>query len=350
MDRILRTILHKPLQILFLLILPAAIGGAVVYVMPRQYQSTANLLALHSYDVLSATSVDATNLATPAETQVDVLTELLSTRSFELAVAQRAHLVTTLNAKALTSAQSRDDALATTVLQHSQAVALGYNLFSITFTNSNAQIAEQVVAAIISNYETVSNSIATEGQNLLTTYQAQLVQAQTTSQNASAAISAYTQAHSGEQQTTLQSDPQYQKLQVQAQQAQVNVQNLQSTITTLEQNIAAHGIGAASLFKVVDNPAANVNAVSRLKTLLLATGAGLIIGLLACILLVILAMSRDRAIYTVSDLRKVTIYPVVMEIPQLSSKTRSPIVNRGKPVELISHNGRSGKVSRSRIG
>jgi len=343
MDRVLRAIIHHPIQLLILILLPIAIGGAIAYRLPRQYSATATLLALHQYGSLTATSVDSSSLDTQAGTQVSALNELLQSRSFALDVAQEANLASTLTAEVNADPTSRDDAMVTDIAQHVIVQAQGSDLFTITYTGTNPQIAQRVVAAVLDHYQQVIKAtVATEGQKLLGTYQTQLAQAQKRTQLTAAAESDYTLAHPLLTDVELQQDPQYQHLQAQAQQAQQDLQNIQAGITTLEQDITTHAIVASSLYNVLDEPVVPNQPISRLKSLLLGTGVGLAVGVLAGALFIALIARRDRKVYSSDDLRKVTSYPVVMELPQLSPKTVSVIVMMRRRPGSLSSNGRSG--------
>ncbi len=341
MDRKLRTILQHPIQLLLLILLPIAIGGIVAYSLPHQYQATAMLWALHRYDTLTATAVDNTNLATPAETQVTALSELLQTRSFSLAVAQEAHLAETLKAQVRDNPQTRDDALVSDIAQYVQVQTLGYDLFTITYTNTHPQIAQQVVAAVIDNYGQQSQqTVAPEEQNLLKTYQTNVSLAQQYAQNAVAAEAQYTESHPKLTQLDLEHDPQYQQLHAQTQQRQLNLQYVEATLNALEQTITTHRVIATSLYKVLDPPSAP-KPVSRLKALLLGIGMGLAVAIVASALFIALAVRRDRGVYTSSDLQKVTSYPVVMELPCLSPKTMSILVKTWEQPDPLANDGRS---------
>jgi uncharacterized protein involved in exopolysaccharide biosynthesis len=345
MDRVLRAIIHHPIQLLVLILLPIAIGSVVAFSLPRQYSATATLLALHQYGSLTATSVDSANLDTQAGTQVTALNELLQSQSFALDVAQEANLASTLTAKVNADPISRNDAMVTDISQHVIAQAQGSDLFTITYTGTNPQITQRVVAAVLDHYQQVIQAtVASEGQKLLGTYQTQLAQAQQSAQLTAAAESDYTLAHPLLTGVALQQIPQYQHLQAQALQAQQNLQNIQVGITTLEQDITNHAIVAASLYKVLDGPLVPTQPVSRLKNLLLGTGAGVAVGILAGALFIALTVGRDRKVYSSAELRKVTSFPVVMELPQLSPKTVSVLVMmRRRPGHPLSSNGRPGK-------
>lgn len=319
------------------------IGGVVTYRLPRQYQATATLWALHKYDTLTATSIDYTNLDTPANTQATALTELVQSRTFSLAVAREALLAEMHGSQMGASLASQIPIVATQISQHTQVYAQGYDLFIISYTTTDPQLAQQVVAAVIDNYGQQSQLVvATDEQNLLNTYQTELNQANLDVQNAVAAQSQYFQSHSQLPYSQLQDDPIYQQLQAQTRQVQLNLQNIQASIDTLKQNIATHRIIAASLYKVLDQPVAPSQPVDRKRTILLGTAAGLALGLIASVLFIALMMGRDRRVYTSLDLHKVTTYPVVMELPFVSVETVSILVTTAEehPALLLKNNNR----------
>ena len=81
-------------------------------------------------------------------------------------------------------------------------------------------------------------------------------------------------------------------------------------------------------FRIVDQPVVARQPVSRLKLLLTAFATGLALALLACAVYVIILVRRDRVVYTVRDLQKITNVPVVMQLPSLSSEARASLLNR----------------------
>ena len=327
MDRVRRTISRHLLRLLLIVFLPLLIGVGVAYLLPRQYQATATLWALHNYNTLTATNLDASSLDTPAESQATALSEMLQTRSFALAVAQEAKLASSLGGDVT------DDALIAAVSQSAQVTAQAYDLFTIQYTSDDPVVAQQVVQAIIDQYnQEIKKTASAEGQNVLQPYQAQLAQAQQDAQNAQDAQTQYLAAHPQETPDQLQADPVYQQLHLQVQQTQQKVQALQNIINALEEQIASHTTIADGLYRVLDAPAVPTKSVSRVKTLLLGGGAGLLLGLIAATLLIVVLMRSDRKIYTRGDLREVTASPVVMELPLLSAKAVEVLVKTsGRP-------------------
>jgi len=326
-DRLRRTISRHRLQLLLVVFLPMLIGTGIAYLLPREYQATATLWALHNYNTLTATNIDANSLDTPAESQATALSEMLQTRSFALAVAQEAKLASSLGGDVT------DDTLISAVSQSAQVTAQAYDLFTIQYTSTDPVVAQRVVQAIIDQYnQEIKDTASAEGQNLLQPYQVQLTQAQQDAQNAQDTQNQYLAAHPQETPSQLQTDPAYQQLHLQVQQAQQKVQALQDIINALEQQIASHTTIANGLYRVLDAPTVPTKPALRTKTLLIGGATGLLLGLIAATLLTVLMMRSDRKIYTRGDLREVTATPVVMELPLLSGKAVEVIVKTsGQP-------------------
>lgn len=341
MDRVRRTLSRHLMQLLPVALLPVIIGTAIAYILPRQYQATATLWALHNYTTLTATNIDANALDTPAQSQATALGEMLQTRSFALAVAQESKLATSLSNRN-ESGPTLNDTLVSLVSQASQITAQGYDLFTVQFTDKNPALAQQVVQAIIDQYsQEVRNTATAEGQNILQPYQAQLVQAQKDAQSALDTQAQFLAAHPQLGQNQLQTDPTYQQLHLQVQQTQQKVQALQNIITVLEQQIADHTTIADGLYRVLDAPVVPNRPTSRTKTFLIGGGAGLVLGLLAGALLLVLLMRSDRKIYTRDDLHQVTTSPVVMELPLLSPKAVEVLVKTSGQPDPASTQNRS---------
>src|SRR5260370_26925821 len=101
-------------------------------------------------------------------------------------------------------------------------------------------------------------------------------------------------------------------------QAQSTLQEIENNITNLNQAMMNQATSTDNLFKVLDAPQVAHRPVSRLKLFLISGGGGLGVALLACALYIIILVRRDRGVYTLRDLQKVTALPVVMQIPDLA--------------------------------
>ncbi len=322
MRRTLEAFFRHLLPMLIPIVLFPLIGVGVAYVLvPKMYQSTASLWALHRYEVISPTGPESDLTATPAQTQATELEDLLQTRSFTLQVLAGIDLAPTLNlsSSVLNDPQQLQDALFLELAKNVVPTAVGYQLFTVSYTNRNPQIAQQVIQSVIQNYGTQGQRLSVEeGNNLLTAYQAQLKQAQLQEEQAVAAEEQYVSSHSRLSQAELAADPRYQQLDAATKQAQANVQNIQDQINTIQQSIGANSSGVNTLFQVVDPPQVPQLPQSRKTKFLMGGGIGLAIALLADAIYLIILVRRDRSIYSAYDLQGVVSIPVLMQLPTLT--------------------------------
>jgi hypothetical protein len=305
-----------------LIVLFPIVGVAVAYLMvPRTYQSTASVWALQRYFVIGSTGPESDLLSTPAQTQATALTELLQTRSFVDSVVKGIDLASTLglDSTVMNNPQQLEETLFTEISKHTVITPSAYDLFEISYINRNPHIAQQVVASIIANYGTqgLGLSIA-EGQNLLGSYQTQLANAQKSLNDAVTAEAQYARAHPNLNQAQLANDPQYTLLDNERLQAQSTVQNLHNTINTIQQAINTQGTQSGTLFQVIDAPQVPYLPVSRTKNYLIGGGAGLVVALLTCIIYLVIVVRRDHGVYSADDLQNVVVFPIIMQVPNLT--------------------------------
>lgn len=322
MLRILEVIFRKLLLFVALLLLLPLLGLVIGFLLPRSYQVTSNLWALRRYAVIGASGPEANLQATPADTQTTALTEFLHTRLFALTVAKSTNLasVMDLSSSVRNDPSQLDDALFTEVSTHVLVQSQGYNLFTVTYTNKNPQMAQKIVKAVIQGFDTQSQSFSTiEGQQLLQSYQTQLQQAQNDLDNAVQAETDYIRTHPGAVKSDLQADPQYAQLHAQTLQDQASVQNINTSITSLQQQIDLQGQDTNNFFKVIDDPQVPTQPVSRSKTVMTAAGVGLGIALVTILVYTIILVRRDRAVYSSRDLEALIPNQSVMELPRLTS-------------------------------
>ena len=328
MSRVLETIFRHPMQLLIMLIFPVVVGLAIAYVLPRSYQSSASLWALHRYEIIGATGPESDLQSTPSATQVAALSELLLSRDFTLAVAKSTDLASTLQLSS-TDPQIVDDALSQEITKHVIVTSRGNNLYEITYTNPNPHVAYQIVAAVIKEFQLQGEGFSVvEGEHLLQGYQTQLTQAKSAADSDAKTESQYLTDHPDLTKSGANplNDPQYALLDAKRLQSQATLQNLQTTIATISQEIATQSTGTGTFFQTLDQPLQPNVAVSRLKNLEVAGGVGAGIGLLACVLYILMLVRRDRALYTALDLQKLTGHPVLMQLPHLSRATIQAVI------------------------
>jgi uncharacterized protein involved in exopolysaccharide biosynthesis len=303
------------------------VSVAIIYTQPRSYQATAGLWALRRYEVIGATGVESDLASTPAQSQATALDELLQTNSFALDVANATSLPSTLSPSVAANPTARDAALVAEISKRIVVTPQGYSLFTISYQNRDPQLAQQVVEAVTTVFEQQSGTLSVDtGKQLLKSYQTQLAAAQQTAQAAEAAQAAYEARHPLLTPAALQNDPQYIVLQQATQQAQAAVQQLQSEIAALNQEIAAlQGGSSTSLFSVIDPPALPDRPVSRSKLLVLGGLIGLLGGLLASAVYLILGFRRDRTIYGPQDVACITDIPVIAQLLDVPSLALLPM-------------------------
>lgn len=318
MARTLETIFSRSWQLLLLPLLFLLVSLVIAYILPRSYQTTATLWALRRFEIIGMPETNSDLLSTPADTQATALSELLKARTFVLSVAKETDLASTLDANVRADPQLRDDALFDEISLHVTVLAQGSNLFEISYTNRDPQLAQQVVASVIHNYGLQSQRLSVVlDQNVLQNYQVQLTQAGEDENAAVAAESQYILTHSNVKRSDLLTDPKYALLHAQTQQAQSVVEDLQTRISFVEQAIAAHGTGVNGLFNVLDAPVESTHSVLRSKVYLIAGGIGLGVGIIACIMYIVILVRRDHAMYSALDVQRVTALPVLMQLPHL---------------------------------
>ena len=333
MTKALEIFFRRKWGLLILLVLPVVVGAAVAVKLPRQYQASAGLWALRRFEIIGATGPESDLTSTPAATQASTLQELLQSRSFALTVAYESDLPKQL-AAANPTTQGLQDALYAEISQHVLATPLGYNLFNVTYINTDPLVALQVVKAVVTQYGKQGGAQSTaEGEQLLISYQTQLKAAQQQAQQATQAATQYVTAHQLTP-TQAQVDPQYQLLVAQVNEANAVVGTIQNDINTVQQQLATLSKGSSGLYFLLDIPETPKHSVSRTRTLLLAGGIGLAAGLLAAIGYFLILVRLDQTVYSMVDVAAVTPYPVLIQIPQVPARSLPRIAGPGKKTEL----------------
>ena len=266
---------------------------------------------------------------TPSQTQATMLSDLLQTSTFAMSVVQGIDLAPTLGLNpATTDLQDLQTAIFNNISKNVKVESPGYNLFTVSYTNTNAQIAQQVVASIIKNFAIQTAAFANqEGKDLLANYNTQLQQAEQQQAQAITAEEQYVSANRNLSQTQLQADPEYQQLDAATKQAQATVQNLETAIANVQQTVANDGNGS-TLYEIVDAPRVPISYVSRLGSYLLGGGVGLVLALLVDVVYLVLIARRDHSIYSSYDVQSVAALPVLFQLPTFTSKSVSLLTER----------------------
>lgn len=333
MQRVLEIVFSRWIQLLALFSVPIVIAAGIVMTQPRQYEASTTLLAQRRYSVVGATGLEQDLSATPASTQTTAITEILQTKSFDMSVAKDANLANSYPASVRAHTDQLESAIFDDLSTHVVATAVGYQVVSITYENRSGAVAQAVVAAVVKEYGVFAAQFALgESQQLLLIYQSELQQAKDASGKATDAVANYLRTHPA---ASTSRDPFLAELEANASNAQQTVASIQNQIDSINNTVATLGVDTNTLFKVVDKPTASDQPVSRTKILLTGGAIGLAVGILFCILFVVVVLRRDRSIYSVTDLQKITEAPILMQIPQLSPLLLAQTVERLGPVEQI---------------
>lgn len=317
MTKVIEIFFRNKGKLVALLLLPILVSGVIVFLLPRSYQVTARLLALHRYATVSATGIESDLQSTEAMTQATALSGFLQTKSFDLAVAKDTDLAQHIGVSP-SDQENLDDALYAELSTHVSVTPTSQFVVVITYSNSNPVVAMQVVKAVITHYGETSAAYATaEGAQLLSSYEGQLTTAQQQADSATQKAATYLQTHNLTP-TTAAADPQYAALSAASDQANAALATVKTNINSINQQLASLESG---LYQVVDAPTVPTKPETRTKSLITGGGIGLTIGLLGCIGYLLILVRLDQSIYSSSDLPAITDYPVLVQIPRLPRRS-----------------------------
>ncbi|HEX9067133.1 MAG TPA: hypothetical protein VF807_00075 [Ktedonobacterales bacterium] len=325
MRRVLDFLTANLKKIVLVIVLLPLIAVGVSLLLPRSYQSVSTLWALRRYSVIGATGPESDLQSTPAMTQANALVDLLQTRSFDLDVARKANLAAALGSPL--GGKPDDDALVAEVSGKVKVLAVGANLYSISYANKKPNVAQALVQAVLDGYsvESVKLSIS-QAQHTLDVYKQQQASAQAVAQSASKAEAQYLGAHPELKGNGLLLDPQYTLLHAQSQQAAGALEAINTKIGALVSDMQTLGSDSSSLYTVVDAPSLPTRAQSRTTQLAIAGVAGLLVALIGVALYVTLGLRRDQSVHDAEELQSYLDIPVLVSIPhqlKVSAKQRA---------------------------
>jgi uncharacterized protein involved in exopolysaccharide biosynthesis len=319
MTKFLEILFRNKMRLAALLLLPVLVSGIVVFFLPRTYEATARLWANRRYTVIGATGPESDLQSTPSTTQATALTGFLQIEGFDLDVAKHTGLAKQMNIPA-SDTQRLNDALYAEISTHVNITGSSSNLVVITYSNKDPVVAMQVVKAVVDQYRDTSTLYATNvGNQLLASLQGQRDTAQNVLQSATQRATQYLSDHNlTADSVAAQNDPQYQTLASAVQQASTNLTNIENNYNGLAAQIAELN---QPLFLTVDAPTVPTQPESRVKSLMIGGGVGLVIGLLAAIGYFLILVRLDQSVYSSADLPVITDYPVLIQIQKLPRRS-----------------------------
>jgi len=279
-------------------------AGAYGVKLPHTYTSTSTLFCDAALSdpstLLEPTPVGDT---TPCQDKAGILTELLTTQSFNNNVAKR---VTHSN---------QVDALFADALAKTISVAVpGPNVLRVSAKSAEPSVAVATASAAVAEFSAEIDAVlqqrgeaqAKSDQSLYNTTGTELTQAQ-------AALNAYLQTNPGATDTQA---TQLQNALALAQQAHTQAE------TSYNQAVLSEASGSdPTAFHVIDPPSAPVAGATKKQLILVGMG-GLIGGLVVTILILVLVMATDRTVRDEKDLEPEL--DVVGTIPQFDDGVLSP--------------------------
>jgi hypothetical protein len=270
-------------------VLGALAAAFILFASSKSYKSTANLWIDTTPPAQSSVDADAsTPLAEPpANAEQGILTELLTTASFDASIAQGSLL-----GKSMGSPESiRKNA--PNLLGNGQVVATvaGAQVLQITYSGPSPAVAESVLGAVIAQLRDYSNRLIAQHDEAAVAYDNEQVKiAQTALATARNNVSAYQARHPG---VTQQSDPNYLSLVTAENNA---VTQLGQANSTLSQATGTGSSGGWSI-QVIDPPSQATSAALKKKKMVEVILGGALGGLLVSFLVVIAMTPAKKEVW-----------------------------------------------------
>jgi len=337
MVRLLETFFRHRLLLLgpVVLVLVGATGW--VFIQPPTYDSSVRLWVERQTLVPDPNS---NPYLTPAQEQAGVLTELVSTKYFDVKVGKRSPLAEAVRTSAATSqggirtrlmrllhlapepaplTQSQvDDQVYNTILASTLVIPTGPEIITVTFGSGNSVMAQQVAQAIVDQYmdETLTNQrVAADAA--VAFYTSQQKQSQADLSVADKAVDDYLLANPG--QRSANAIPDARMLQLRRDDDAAH-QRLQSVLDKLDQarlNRVALDQSGVNGMRVLDKAEVPTAPSSIKKVILQAVGVGLVLAVLILVVGVLAltwldsTIRRPQEVETILDLRPVGSVPRV---------------------------------------
>jgi uncharacterized protein involved in exopolysaccharide biosynthesis len=300
--RFLRTLMkHWYLYLVPVILLPIVL---TVYGFNKLtlYNSTALLWVDRPIVTASGTSGWNPYLS-PAQNEATDMQQLLASPSFVTGVVAMTDLAGRYDLNTDTGKTQADARLTSEVTIVPATV--GPNVLSITVSDKERHLAQQLVQALLTYYQKYYQAHRLDlDQQALQFYQSQLQTAGVAVGQDSARIQDYCRAHQDVCSSTTLDDPALNQLQYQLAQDQHAYTDIKSSINTITQDMQATDSSASQLFQVMDAPQVPTKTtLDKKKLLLVYTGGGLAAALALVAMIVFIRTQLDRKIYAEDDLR-----------------------------------------------
>jgi capsular polysaccharide biosynthesis protein len=310
-----RKLVEAAFRRFWFLVLPVLAAPAIVFLVVEHeitYESTATAWVSEASGLGSSPLTGRPSSSqdkTVAQRQVEVVADLLATRSFREAVATRAGLLADDTTPAARAAIVGD------LRERLAVVAAGPNLVTVTASGDDADMAQRLAAAFVAVYqERAATESAREAATILAYFETQVADAEADLAETSAAIAAYVATHPG---VLAAPDAEYQRLlALSAVQESLLARVLQSQ-KDAQLSAASISAMAESLFVVQDMPERPSAPVPvPLMTRAAYPAAAAFLGLFISAAFLWVAYRSDRTIRTAADVEALDV-AVLGAVPEL---------------------------------
>jgi uncharacterized protein involved in exopolysaccharide biosynthesis len=304
----------------WLALIPIGLGlvlaGGYALVQPRAFQTSASLWINSNTPGQNPNAGTSNQYVDPSTQQENILRELLTTRSFALAVGHDGPLGAYLakhsdaDVKGLAAepglgalfssgSKSLDDRITTELPTDVTLTAPGPQVVTITVKGPSASVAVGTTNTVIKEYTNqVVAALRASDQVAVSYYAQQLSLAQTTQQNAQQALATYQKDHPN----VAASDATLQQMQQATDLAEHNYGTQLQQYQQAQLNLA--NASNYSGFQVIDRPVTPSGPVSRLKNVITAGVGGLVIGLIIALLIISALSALDGTVRRPADIKR----------------------------------------------
>ena len=296
-----RKLVETAFRLWWLIPIPVLLVPILVFAAtrePARYTSQASVWVTRPDGVDPGTLARNSNpYLTPAQNQVRVLYDLLSTRTFRADVAVRAGLVEE------SAQQTTKEKVGSYYGQDLRFGAVGTNVMGIWASATTPEVAHTLATAVIEEYQERSSVEAERELGILREYYSgQLAPASATLELRQAALTEYLGLHPGAG-TNLSNQPEYNRLSDDVAQQQEIVNGLKSALQELDLRSASTLQGQQAVFNLVDEPSVPITPEPVSRTTQLGYPlAGAMLGVIIAGAIIYLAYRTDHSIRSHEDL------------------------------------------------
>jgi uncharacterized protein involved in exopolysaccharide biosynthesis len=319
---------YKWLILLPPILIPLIVGPIAVMNAPSYYETGAGIWVDRA-TYLPGTS-DFSSYISPAQNQINRISDVLRTRAFILDIASRTPYAE------IAKTPAGEEAFRQTFFRGFSMFPSGERVLTIRFRSSNPQLSVQIVNSFIEAFKDKLTADRMSQSEVATTfYEGRLKTAQDTLDKANEALRRYLAANprlttidpdrgaaaSGAARLGLPAsaiDPTMSDLLRQQELAQKDVESLKAALETARLDTAASIQGNEVGFQLVDAPQTPTRPTKERRKALVIPAAGVVVGAGLSAALLVLLVASDRTVRTESDLAQIA--RVAGVVPRLRLK------------------------------